>query len=74
MVNDSVQPVVHALRPWQINIKDQIKAQLDQMKEEVHELTDWVNSLVYSHKKSAELRICLDLKDLNKAIRRCHYQ
>ena len=39
------------------------------------QLTDWVNSLVYMYqkKKNSKLRICIDPKDLNKAIKRdCH--
>ena len=35
--------------------------------------TDWVSSLVYSRKSSERLRICLDPKDLNRAIKRPHY-
>ena len=35
--------------------------------------TDWVSSLVYSRKSSGRLRICLDPKDLNRAIKRPHY-
>ena len=39
----------------------------------VHEPTDWVSSLVYSRKSNGKIRICLDPKDLNKAIKRPHY-
>ncbi|XP_053389557.1 uncharacterized protein K02A2.6-like [Mercenaria mercenaria] len=36
--------------------------------------TDWVNSLVVVEKpKTGKLRVCLDLKALNEAIRRQHY-
>ena len=36
---------------------------------------DWVNSLAYSIKKeNGNLRICLDPKDLNKAIKWCHHR
>lgn len=36
--------------------------------------TDWVNSLVVVEKpKTGKLRICLDPKALNNAIRRPHY-
>ena len=37
------------------------------------EPTDWVSSLVYARKQSGKLRICLDPRDLNKAIKRPHY-
>ena len=34
---------------------------------------DWVNSLVVREKPNGSLRVCLDPKDLNKAIKREHY-
>ena len=39
----------------------------------VHIPTPWVSSITYARKKSGAIRICLDPKDLNKAIRRPHY-
>ena len=35
--------------------------------------SDWVNSLVIREKANGSLRICLDPKDLNKAIKREHH-
>ena len=35
--------------------------------------TDWVNSLVVVEKPNGKLRICLDPRDLNAAIKRPHY-
>ena len=37
------------------------------------EPTDWVNSIVVSRQKNGKLRVCLDPKDLNKFIKRCHH-
>ena len=39
----------------------------------VTEPTDWVNSLVCVTKSTGALRLCLDPKDLNRAIKRPHY-
>ena len=39
----------------------------------VQEPTDWVNSLVAVEKPDNTLRICIDPRDLNKAIKRPHY-
>ena len=39
----------------------------------VHEPTEWVNSMVTVLKKNGQLRICIDPRDLNNAIRREHY-
>ena len=36
--------------------------------------TDWVHNIVVVEKKNGDLRICLDPKDLNQAIRREHFQ
>jgi hypothetical protein len=38
----------------------------------VQEPTDWVSSMV-TVMKNGKVRICIDPKDLNKAIRREHY-
>lgn len=37
----------------------------------ITEPTEWVNSLVITEKKNGTLSVCLDLHDLNKAIKRC---
>ena len=40
----------------------------------VHEPTDWVSSLVAVEKPNGKLRVCLDPRDLNKAIKRHHFK
>lgn len=40
----------------------------------IEEPTDWVSSLVIVLKKHGALRICLDPRDLNKAIKREHFR
>ena len=76
-IEESETPVVHAPRKVPFALKDKLKQTLDQMCTAgiitpVSEATDWVSSLVLvdSPKK---LRICLDPKDLNNAIKRPHY-
>ena len=51
------------------------KAELDRLVKEgiitkVHEHTEWINSIALVMKEDSSLRLCLDLKDLNKAIER----
>ncbi|PIK55635.1 hypothetical protein BSL78_07444 [Apostichopus japonicus] len=46
----------------------------DNIIEKVESPTDWVNSLVIVEKSNGRLRICLDPRDLNKAIKREHFQ
>ena len=41
--------------------------------ERVYEPTEWVNSMVTIVKPNGKLRICIDPRDLNKAIKREHY-
>ena len=71
-------PVVHAPRRVPHALRDRLKAELDAMQEtgviaKVTRPTDWVNSLVVVEKPNGKLRICLDPKDLNRAIKRPHY-
>ena len=42
--------------------------------EKVEKATDWVNALVVGEKPSGKLRISLDPRPLNKAIKRQHYR
>ena len=39
----------------------------------VSEAIPWVSSVVVVPKKNGKVRVCLDPKDLNKAIRRAYY-
>ena len=53
---------------------EKLKAKLQEMEQKgiiikVTEPTDWVNSLACSLKPNRDLRVCLDSKDLNKAIK-----
>ncbi|KAG1654266.1 hypothetical protein GQR58_025141 [Nymphon striatum] len=73
-----VIPVQHPPRTVPYKLRNKIKAELDRMVElgvitQVTEPTDWVSSMAIVHKPNGELRICLDPRDLNTAIRREHY-
>ena len=76
--NHDVPPVVHAPRKYPIHIKDDIKKELDEIVnlgiiKSVTEPTDWVSSVAYSQKSNGRWRICLDCKDLNRAVKRTHH-
>ena len=80
MVTDpNVPPSQHAMRKVPIEYQEKIEKELDRMEEQgiitkVTEPTEWVNSITYPVKPNGDLRICLDPKDLNKAIIREHYK
>ena len=74
-VDKTISPVVHPPRKIPIAIKDKVKAELDGMTDmdvvvKQEEPTDWVNSMVTVIKPNSKIRICIDPRDLNKAILR----
>lgn len=76
-LKENVQPVVHPPRKIPLVLKEKVKRTLDKMSQQgiicpVEEGTDWVSSLVVVSKPD-KLRICIDPKDLNRAIMRPHY-
>ena len=77
-LDPEVPPVVHAPRRVPTQLKDKLKAELLEMESQgyiarVTRPTDWVNSLVIREKENGQLRLCLDPKDLNNAIKREHH-
>ena len=78
-IDSTVSPVVHAARKVPAALRDDLQKELQHMEKErviekVDHPTDWVNSLVIVQKKGGGLRLCLDPRDLNRAVRREHYQ
>ena len=72
--DDSVTPVVHPPRKVPATLRDRVQAELFDMESKgiikaVNQPTAWVNSMVVNEKRSGRLRICIDPRDLNKAIR-----
>ena len=74
-LKDSYKPVQHPPRSVPLGMQSACKAELDRLVKEgiiteVHEHTEWINSIVPVMKEDGSLRLCLDPKDLNKAIKR----
>ena len=74
-LKNSYKTVQHPLRSVPFGMQSAYKAELDRLVKEdiiteVHEHTDWINSIVPVMKEDGSLRLCLDPKDLNKAIKR----
>ena len=74
-LDKNVKPVVHPVMKIAVALIPKLDKALDNMLADgiivpVEEPTDWVNSLVGTEKPNGRLRVCLDPKDLNKAIRK----
>lgn len=76
-IDPSVKPVIHPPRKVPLAIRDKVKEELDRMEKigvvtKQTEPTEWVNSMVTIVKPN-KVRICIDPRDLNRAIKREHY-
>lgn len=78
-LKEDCTPVVHGPRKIPVHIQPLLEKELEKMERDkiiikVFEPTDWVNSLVVCPKgDTGQIRVCLDPKDLNKAIKRPLY-
>jgi hypothetical protein len=77
--DDKRTPVVHACRKVPFALRKKLKEELGRMEKmdvitKMDEPTEWVSSLVIVVKRNGDLRICLDPRDLNKAIKREHFK
>ncbi|XP_067687858.1 uncharacterized protein [Haliotis asinina] len=78
-LDNDVPPVVNACRRVPFALHDRLKEELNRMEKldvitKVNEPTDWVSPLVIVEKPNKQLRVCIDPKDLNKAIKREHFK
>ena len=74
-LKEQYRPVQHLPRSVPVAMQDAYKAELEKLTKEgiiteVKEHTEWINSIVPVMKPNGSLRLCLDPKDLNKAIER----
>ncbi len=75
MIDPEVPPVAQACRRVPFAQHDRLKDELVRMEKldvitKVEEATDWVSPLVIVEKPNKQLRVCLDPKHLNQAIKR----
>jgi len=78
-VDPSVRPVIQPPRKVPLHLKAKLRAELDRMEQQQiickrTEPTDWVSALLTVEKPNGQLRVCLDPRPLNKAIKREHFQ
>ncbi|XP_062574567.1 uncharacterized protein LOC134236415 [Saccostrea cucullata] len=76
-IDPNAKGVIHPVRRQPASLKPQIIDKLREMEADgfitpVEEPTDWVSSMVVSLQNN-KVRICIDPKDLNEAIKREHY-
>ena len=76
-LDSSVPPTIHPPRKVPAALMDRVRAELSRMEEigviaRQTEPTEWVNSMVVVN-KGDKIRICIDPKDLNRAIMREHF-
>ena len=77
-IDPSYQPVIHPPRRVPVVLRSKIQEELKHMEsldviEKINTPTPWVNSMVTIVKPNGTLRICIDPRDLNKAIKCEHY-
>ena len=78
-VDLACQPVILPARKVPVSVKEKFKAELQRLQDleviaPVDEPTEWVSQFVVAVKKSGELRVCIDPKTLNAALKRERYQ
>ncbi|XP_048583876.1 uncharacterized protein K02A2.6-like [Nematostella vectensis] len=78
-LDPTVPAVVHPPRRVPEALQEPLRKELESLVQQgiitkVDEPTDWVNSLVCSTKRNGSIRLCLDPKDLNCAIKRPHHR
>ena len=78
-LNSDARPVINPPRVVPQTLLPKLKEALDKLESNgvitaVEEATDWVNNLVIVEKPNGALRLCLDPRELNKAIKRQHFQ
>ena len=77
-VDASVRPVQLPVCKAPVSVRPRLKAELDRLEKlkviaPVTDPTDWVSSLVIVSTPNGSIRIYLDPKPLNKALKRAHY-
>ncbi|GFS90805.1 uncharacterized protein K02A2.6 [Nephila pilipes] len=78
-LKDNSVPVIHPPRRVPQALQPKLTSTLNNLEKEgivskVNKPTDWVQSLVLVEKPNGNQRLCLDPRDLNKVIKREHYQ
>ena len=76
-VDPTISPVIRSARQIPIAMRGRVKHELESMEEQgvISKITDptaWCSNMVCAKKKD-QIRLCIDPKDLNKALKRPHH-
>ena len=77
-IDTTIEPVRQPVRRMPVAMKPKLKEELARLEKlgvvkPVDTPTDWVSSLVIVKKPNGKLRVCINPKPLNKALKRSHY-
>lgn len=77
-VDETIVPVKLPVRKPPLAIREKYQAELNRLQEAgilepVDEPTDWVSAAVIATKSNGQMRVCIDPKPLNQALKRSHY-
>ena len=77
-VDKTVSPVILPVRKVPLAVKEPLKKEIDRLVAQeilkpVATPTDWVSSMVVVMKNNGKIRLCIDPKPLNQALKRNHY-
>ena len=78
-VKEDAKPTIDPPRKCSVHLKQKIKAELDDMQHKgiirkIEHHTDWCSSMTTVVKKDGSIRLCLDPKRLNDAMKRCPHK
>ena len=77
-VDPTVKPVILPARRVPVALRPKLKVELEKLRKmkvlvSVDEPTPWVNQIAIVQKKSGDIRICIDPRELNRALKREHF-
>ena len=77
-IDKNIRPVQQRLRRQPYQLRDKIKAKLRSMEKEgliskVDEPQEWLSNIVITPKPNGDVRICLDAREINKALIRTKF-
>ena len=77
-INDTIKPVAQSPRRIPFHVRKQVSAKLNELErldiiEKVSGPTPWVSPLVVVPKSSGEIRVCVDMRQVNTAVIRERY-